>query len=254
MLFYTEHRDAVKARIIKPNKPSKPEEISKEITRLWCTLDAERMRDYCLLSNLYAESLAKHGGAAGGGGGHHHNNKRKLGKRRKKDPRLPKPPVSSFMWFSRHHRAILKNEHRELSFCEVGKAIGALWKAATVAEKRPFDDLAAEVRYGLNGGFIIVFIFTVSQGIARDETVRIRRRRWRDSSSGCDRREPWACLCLTVALVELGGSGWISISCRVSLFWSGVVGVGQHYGRAPVCGVRLSGMQRHNDRELAKVT
>ncbi|CAN0141228.1 unnamed protein product, partial [Laminaria digitata] len=66
--------------------------------------------------------------------------------RRKKDPRLPKPPVSSFMWFSRHHRAILKNEHRELSFCEIGKTVGALWKAAAAAEKRPFDDLAAEVR------------------------------------------------------------------------------------------------------------
>ena len=162
MLFYTEHRDAVKARINRA--AARPEDISKEITRLWRSLAPERTRDYCLLSNLYAESVVKHGSSArvarssrhssntnstnSSSNSNHNNNKRKLGKqpRRKKDPRLPKPPVSAFMWFSRHHRAILKNEHRELSFCEIGKTVGALWKAAAVAEKRPFDDLATEVR------------------------------------------------------------------------------------------------------------
>eukprot|EP00904_Undaria_pinnatifida_P003619 jgi/Undpi1/13258/HiC_scaffold_8.g02920.m1 len=169
MLFYTEHRDAVKARINRA--AARPEDISKEITRLWRSLAPERTRDYCLLSNLYAESVVKHGSSArvarssrhssntnstnSSSNSNHNNNKRKLGKqpRRKKDPRLPKPPVSAFMWFSRHHRAILKNEHRELSFCEIGKTVGALWKAAAVAEKRPFDDLATESSGGGSSSF-----------------------------------------------------------------------------------------------------
>lgn len=154
MLFYTEHRDAVKAR----RPAARPEEISKEVSRLWLALGIERTRKYCLLSNLYAESLVKHRTAAaaaagmrctGGNGGIGGGTRRsKAGKsiKRKTDARLPKLPVSSFMWFSRHHRAILRNEHQELSFCEIGKTVGALWKAATAADKRPFEDLAAEAR------------------------------------------------------------------------------------------------------------
>lgn len=139
MVFYTEHRDTICR-----SKFKRPEDISKEVFRLWRTLGPERKRDYCLLSNLYAESLAKHGEGSGGG------KKRKLAAghrgRRKKDPRLPKPPVSSFMWFSRHHRAILRSEHQELSFCDIGKTVGALWKTATLAEKQPFEEMAAQVR------------------------------------------------------------------------------------------------------------
>lgn len=157
MVFYTEHRDSVKARF--GQGPARPEDISKEVFRLWRTLGAERTRDYCLLSNLYTESIMKHAaatraagagnGAGGAGGG---SKKRKLvaivqstKAKRKKDPRLPKVCVSAFMWFSRHHRTIVRNEHREMSFCEVGKTVGALWKAATAEGKRPFEDLAAEV-------------------------------------------------------------------------------------------------------------
>lgn len=143
MVFYTEHRDSINR-----SKFKRPEEISKEVFRLWRMLGPERKRDYCLLSNLYAESLVKHGEGSGVG------KKRKLATghrtRRKKDPRLPKLPVSSFMWFSRHHRAILRNEHQDLSFCDIGKTVGALWKTATMAEKRPFEELAAEVCYNLH--------------------------------------------------------------------------------------------------------
>lgn len=138
MVFYTEHRDTVNR-----SKFTRPEEISKEVFRLWRMLGPERKRDYCLLSNLYAESLVKHGAVSGG------VKKRKLvagqKTRRKKDPRLPKLPVSSFMWFSRHHRAILRNDHQELSFCDIGKTVGALWKTASVAEKQPFEQRAVEV-------------------------------------------------------------------------------------------------------------
>lgn len=153
MVFYTEHRDSVKVHLDKASGgAARPEDISKEVARMWRNLGIERTRDYCLLSNLYAESRAKHAaagtatsgnGAGGGTGGSGVPTKRRV--KKKKDEGLPKLPVSSFMWFSRHHRAILRSENQELSFCEVGKTVGALWKAATPADKRPFEDLAAEV-------------------------------------------------------------------------------------------------------------
>lgn len=178
MLFYTEHRDAVKSHIMSSQKRSapsnnavpqqtKPEEISKEVFRLWCALDPERMQDYCKLSNLYAKSVAKHGGAGSPTAAGSASTRDRIGsnnsggtreattlitpsKRRtttkKQGPRLPQPPVSSFMWFYQHHRRILRVEHRQLTFSEIGKAIAALWRGSTPAEKQPFDDLSAEVR------------------------------------------------------------------------------------------------------------
>lgn len=135
MLFYTEHRDAVKSRITKANTACNPADISREICRLWQRLSPQQTKDYCLLSNLYAESLAKHGASGDSQG-------KSARSKRQKDP---KPPVSSFMWFSRHHRAVLRNGNGELSFGEIGKAVGVLWKSADAAARRPFDDLAAEV-------------------------------------------------------------------------------------------------------------
>lgn len=167
MVFYTEHRESVKANLDKVSGgAARPEDISKEVARMWRSLGMERTRDYCLLSNLYAESRAKHaaagtatsgngasggtgggtsiGGGVGTGGSGGGGGATKRRAKKKKDEGLPKLPVSSFMWFSRHHRAILRSENQELSFCEVGKTVGALWKAATPADKRPFEDLAAE--------------------------------------------------------------------------------------------------------------
>lgn len=159
MIFYTEHRDAVKSRISSGNKAHrgagsvcKPQDISREICRLWQRLSPQQTKEYCLLSNLYAESLAKHGaGGAGGGdrgrggpGGSGHLNSSSKPPRKSVN-RLPKPPQSAFMWFSRHNRAAVRSENRELSFGEIGKAVGVLWKAANAAARRPFEDLAAEV-------------------------------------------------------------------------------------------------------------
>lgn len=163
MLFYTEHRDAVKARIntrSSSRETSSPlsQDISREICRLWQLLTPQQTKEYCLLSNLYAESLAKFGsrrssgGNASGSGRQPKNANTSTStstrSRRKKDARLsglPKPAVSSFMWFSRHHRAILRTENREMSFSEIGKAVGVLWKSATDEQKRPFEDLSTEV-------------------------------------------------------------------------------------------------------------
>ncbi|CAM9662904.1 unnamed protein product [Ascophyllum nodosum] len=166
MLFYLEHRDAVKNRLVRPNSrqhhPYRPADVSRAITCLWRDLDIQGVKEYCMLSNVYAEALEKYGPVNSGsnninngnssttasstsanprGGG----NARQIGRsRRKKESRLPTPPVSAYIFFSRHQREILRNEDQELSYCEAGKRIATLWKVATVEEKRPFDDLAAK--------------------------------------------------------------------------------------------------------------
>ncbi len=50
------------------------------------------------------------------------------------------------MYFSKHHRTLLKRENASLTFGDLGKTVGAMWKAATPGEKKPFEDLAARDR------------------------------------------------------------------------------------------------------------
>ena len=50
------------------------------------------------------------------------------------------------MYFSKHHRTLLKRENASLTFGDLGKTVGAMWKAASPAEKKPFEDLAARDR------------------------------------------------------------------------------------------------------------
>ncbi|CAM9287983.1 unnamed protein product [Discosporangium mesarthrocarpum] len=134
MIFFVEHRDRVKAA--QPAQAS-AEDVSRAVCALWRSLPSEKVKGYCLLSNAYSENIERHGlGPLG---------KRKLTKtRRKKDPRQPKISVSAFVYFSRHHRNILRKEHEDLTFAELGKTVGALWKASNAAEKKPFEDLANE--------------------------------------------------------------------------------------------------------------
>ena len=55
----------------------------------------------------------------------------------------PKSATSAFMYFSKHHRSVLRQTHSELSFGDLGKTIGAMWKSAHADEKRPFEEQAA---------------------------------------------------------------------------------------------------------------
>ena len=71
---------------------------------------------------------------------------RRKRERRDRDPKAPKSATSAYMYFSKHHRMLLKQENADLSFGDLGKTVGAMWKAATPEEKRPFEELAAEDR------------------------------------------------------------------------------------------------------------
>lgn len=62
----------------------------------------------------------------------------------KKDPNAPKRGKSAFIFYSMERRAALKEEQPELSFGEVGKALGAEWKELSAKEKKPYETLAAK--------------------------------------------------------------------------------------------------------------
>ena len=69
--------------------------------------------------------------------------------KKKKDPNAPKRPLSSYMIFAGETRASIVAENPGASIGEVGKALGAKWKAFSAEEKAPFEAKArdAKVKY-----------------------------------------------------------------------------------------------------------
>lgn len=61
----------------------------------------------------------------------------------KKDPNAPKRPLSAYMLFSQDKRAEVKEEKPDVTFGEIGKILGAKWKEADEAERKPYEDKAA---------------------------------------------------------------------------------------------------------------
>ena len=139
MLFYCEVRDKVE----KDQPKLKPHEVSSEIARRWKALPADQSRAYSVLSATYAEQKKLGGTERRPPASPKPVKKRK---ERYKDPRAPKSATSAYMYFSKHHRTLLKRENASLTFGDLGKTVGAMWKAASPAEKKPFEDLAARDR------------------------------------------------------------------------------------------------------------
>ena len=63
---------------------------------------------------------------------------------KKKDPNAPKRARSAFMYFSQAMRPQVAAENPDLSFGDVGRLVGERWMAATAAQRRKYDDMAAE--------------------------------------------------------------------------------------------------------------
>ena len=62
--------------------------------------------------------------------------KRRSKKRKKKDPSAPKNAGSAYQYYMKHHRPLLREQNEDITFSELGKAVGAMWKAASADEKR----------------------------------------------------------------------------------------------------------------------
>merc|ERR1712232_66080 len=52
---------------------------------------------------------------------------KKSSKKQKKDPNAPKRPLSSYMLFNQAKRPQVKKDDPDMSFGEVGKAVGDMW-------------------------------------------------------------------------------------------------------------------------------
>jgi len=55
-----------------------------------------------------------------------------------KEEKKPKKPLSGYMKFAQQRRPTLKEEKPDLTFGEVGKTLGAEWKALSEAEKAKY--------------------------------------------------------------------------------------------------------------------
>lgn len=62
--------------------------------------------------------------------------------KKKKDPNAPKRGLSSFMFFSKERRVVLKSKHPDISFGEVAKKIGVEWKKLSDSHKSKYLKLA----------------------------------------------------------------------------------------------------------------
>jgi hypothetical protein len=62
--------------------------------------------------------------------------------KKKKDPNAPKRGLSSFMFYSKERRAVLKVKQPDIAFGEVAKKIGAEWKKLSDSKKSEYQKLA----------------------------------------------------------------------------------------------------------------
>jgi hypothetical protein len=110
-----------------------PHVVSKHIVEQWKALSPEHSRAYSVLSATFAETKKSQPAAS----------QRRKRARGEKDPKAPKAATSAYMYYSKHHRNVLKQENSDLSFGDLGKTVGAMWKCTTPEERRPFEEQAA---------------------------------------------------------------------------------------------------------------
>lgn len=63
-----------------------------------------------------------------------------------RDPLLPKRPANAFVLYCKENRAKLMSAHPEMSFGDVAAALGDSWQVLSLAEKKPYEDMAKEDR------------------------------------------------------------------------------------------------------------
>jgi HMG (high mobility group) box len=60
----------------------------------------------------------------------------------KKDPNAPKKPLTSFMLFSNEVRSRIQKENPSMSFGELGKKVGELFRGLSGSEKQKYEDMS----------------------------------------------------------------------------------------------------------------
>ncbi|CAA6666217.1 unnamed protein product [Spirodela intermedia] len=62
--------------------------------------------------------------------------------RKKKDPNAPKRAMSGFMFFSNTERDNVRKTNPGMSFTDVGRTLGEMWKKMSAEEKEPYESMA----------------------------------------------------------------------------------------------------------------
>lgn len=62
--------------------------------------------------------------------------------RKKKDPLMPKRPLSSYMFYSKERRPKLQEEKPTLAFGDYSKLIAGEWKLMTTEDKVPYLEVS----------------------------------------------------------------------------------------------------------------
>jgi hypothetical protein len=58
--------------------------------------------------------------------------------KKKKDPTLPKGPLTAYLFFAMEHRASIKEANPSFTLGEIGRELGERWRKATPEDKAPF--------------------------------------------------------------------------------------------------------------------
>ena len=75
--------------------------------------------------------------------------KKEKKKRKKKDPNAPKKAASAYAEFVRKMHKPFKESNPGLTFVQLSKNLGVLWKSLSEIERRPYKEIAAtnKIRY-----------------------------------------------------------------------------------------------------------
>lgn len=64
--------------------------------------------------------------------------------KKKKDPNAPKRSLSAYMIFANEQRENVRDENPGITFGQVGKVLGKLWKELDEKQRTPYEAKAAE--------------------------------------------------------------------------------------------------------------
>ncbi|KAL3925224.1 MAG: hypothetical protein SGILL_000549 [Bacillariaceae sp.] len=139
MLYAGENRARIKAA----NPDAKPTEMSKLIGEAYKSISAEEKAELgkkvALEKERYAKEMKDYSPSAEFASSPAAKKKKA---KAKKDPNAPKGAKAAYMWFSTENREKVKAENPDLTFGQLGKALGEKWKAMDADDKAPYEEKA----------------------------------------------------------------------------------------------------------------
>lgn len=149
MSAYFFYAAAKRKEIAEENPDASFGEVTKMVAAQFKALDASEREEFEAKAKAdkkrYEEEMAKYSAPEDSDDDDGGSPKKKTKKgKKKKDPNAPKRASTSFLFFSNEMRPKLKAENPDLSFGEMGKKIGELFRNLSSEEKSKYDKAAEE--------------------------------------------------------------------------------------------------------------